>query len=238
MTQLDPIEFPSDPPGRPRSRLIGARLEAARVEKGLSLQEAERDTRIGRAYLEALEAGRVELLPAPVYARGFMRSYADYLGLDPAEAVMSMPASLPPPEGLDPLPGLRRMPSTTLPPFDMRLAGLVAGIVLVIALLVWIAPRIGGGTGLPDLPGGGGSSGDTISTSSIPPFDSGTTPDFVGADRAVAIALIEDLGLELAVVESRSATAPAGRVFQQAPTPGTLIAPGEIVTLVISLGPS
>ena len=234
MTQLDPIEFPSDAPGRPRSRLIGARLEAARTERGLTLEAAERDTRISRQYLEALEGGHYEVLPAPVYARGFMRSYADYLGLDPAEAVMSMPASLPPPEGLEPIPGLRRMPSTTLPRFDLRLAALVAGVALVIVLLVWIAPRLGGGTGLPELPGSGGA--EPASASSIPAFDSGTTPDFIGADRAIAIALIEGLGLELVVVESRHGTVPAGRVFQQAPTPGTLIAPGEEVTLVISLG--
>ena len=234
MTQPDPIEFPSDSPGRPRSRTIGARLEEARGTKRLTLEEAERDTRISRHYLEALEGGHYEVMPAPVYARGFMRSYADYLGLDPAEAVMSMPASLPPPDGLEPLPGLRRMPSTTLPALDLRLAGVVSAIVLVIALLLWIAPRLGGGTGLPELPGSGGES---PTSESIPAFDSGTTPDFAGADRAVAIALIEDLSLGIEIVESPNATVPAGRVFQQAPAPGTLIAPGEVVTLVVSLGP-
>lgn len=234
MTQPDPIEFPSAPPGRPRSRTIGARLEEARTAKRLSFEEAERDTRISRRYLEALERGDYELLPAPVYARGFMRSYADYLGLDPAEAVMSMPPQLPLPDGLDPMPGLRRMPSTSIPALDLRLAAIVAGIVLVIALLLWIAPRLGGGTGLPDLPG----SGDEVTSSNgIPAFDPGTTPDFIGADRAVAIALLEDLGLELSIVESPSATAREGQVFQQAPEPGSLIAAGETVTLVVSQGP-
>lgn len=234
MTQPDPIEFPSAPPGRPRSRAIGARLKEARATKRLSLEEVERDTRISRRYLDALERGDYELLPAPVYARGFMRSYADYLGLDPAEAVMSMPAQLPLPDGLDPMPGLRRMPSTSIPAFDLRLAGIVTGIVLVIALLLWIAPRLGGGTGLPDLPGGGD---EVTSSTGIPAFDPGTTPDFVGADRAAAIALIEDLGLELSIVESPSATAREGLVFQQAPEPGSLIAAGETVTLVVSQGP-
>jgi len=234
MTQPDPIEFPSAPPGRPRSRTIGARLEEARDAKRLSLEEAERDTRISKRYLAALERGDYEILPAPVYARGFMRSYADYLGLDPAEAVMSMPAQLPLPEGLEPMPGLRRMPSTTIPALDLRLAAIVTSIVLVIALLLWVAPRLGGGTGLPDLPG----RGEAVSSSiGIAPFDPGTTPDFVGVDRAAAIQQIEDLGLELAIVESPSATARAGLVFQQAPEPGTLIAAGELVTLVISQGP-
>lgn len=234
MTQPDPIEFPSAPPGRPRSRTIGARLEEARVTKRISFEEAERDTRISKRYLEALERGDYELLPAPVYARGFMRSYADYLGLDPAEAVMSMPAQLPVPDGLDPMPGLRRMPSGTIPALDLRLAAIVTGIVLVMALLLWLAPRLGGGTGLPELPGGGDQ---TSSADSILDFDPGTTPNFVGADRAVALELLKDLGLEVSIVESPSATARAGVVFQQAPEPGALIAAGETVTLVISQGP-
>ena len=148
---------------------------------------------------------------------------------------MSMPAALPVPDGLTPMPGLRRVPAGSLPPLDLRLAGIVTGIVLVIALLLWVAPRLGGGTGLPDLPGGGDQ--PTSSSSGIPAFDPGTTPNFVGVDRAVAIPLIEDLGLELSVVESPSATARAGEVFQQAPEPGTLIASGEVVTLVVSQGP-
>ena len=233
MTQANPIEFPSDPPGRPRSRTIGARLEAARLAKRLTLEEAERDTRISTEYLDALERGRYEVLPAPVYARGFMRSYADYLGLDPAEAVMSMPVDLPLPEGLDPMPGLRRMPSTTLPPLDLRLAAVVAGIIAVVAMLLWVAPRLGGGTGLPDL---GGRDSAPAASSVVPPFDPGTTPSFVGVDRAVAMNLLEQLGLEIEIVESPSATTRAGAVFQQAPEAGTLIAAGDTVTIVVSLG--
>ena len=236
MTQLKPIEFPSDAPGRPCSRTIGARLQEVRDSKQLTLAEVARDTRISLHYLEALESGHYEVLPAPVYARGFMRSYADYLGLDPAEAVMSMARKLPVPEDLDPIPGLRRMPSTTVPPLDLRLAGVVAGIVLLAALLLWIAPRLGGGTGLPDLPGSGGDTAAPSTAGSVPPFDPGTAPNFIGTDRAVAIALIEDLGLEVVVVESPSATARAGSVFQQAPEPGVLIGTGDAVTLVISQG--
>jgi len=131
------------------------------------------------------------------------------------------------------MPGLRRMPSVGMPDLDLRLIGVIAGIAMLIALLLWVAPRIGGGTGLPDLPGGG----ESTSSSQIPAFDAGTTPDFVGADRAVAVALIENLGLEIEIVESPSATAREGEVFQQAPAPGALIAAGEVVTLVISQGP-
>lgn len=61
---------------------LGARLVRAREARGLTLEDAERDTRISRRYLQALESEQFEVIPAPVYARGFLRSYSQYLGLD------------------------------------------------------------------------------------------------------------------------------------------------------------
>lgn len=233
MTQLDPLEFPGDSPDRPRSRTIGARLKDARASKRLTLEQAERDTRISSHYLEALESGQYELMPAPVYARGFMRSYADYLEMDPAEAVMAMPDSLPPPDGLEPIPGLRRMPSSKLPTVDRRLVIFFFGVMLSVALLLWSAPNFGGGTGLPELP----NAEDDLSISNqIPAFADGTMPDFRGVDRVTVIALLEDLGLEIQIIETANINIPLGQVFQQAPEPKEAIATGEMVTLVISLG--
>lgn len=68
---------------------IGETFRQARLDKGVSLAEAERDTRIRRKYLEALEAEDYAALPAPVYSRGFIRTYASYLGL-PAEAMVDL----------------------------------------------------------------------------------------------------------------------------------------------------
>jgi cytoskeleton protein RodZ len=62
---------------------LGARLRAAREEQGISLREAEQATRIRGAFLEAIEEGRLSDLPGEVYARGFIRNYARFLGLDP-----------------------------------------------------------------------------------------------------------------------------------------------------------
>ncbi len=63
------------------------RLVAAREIKGVDLLRAERETKIRRTYLAALEAGDYSVLPGGVYARGFIRNYALYLGLDPEEMV-------------------------------------------------------------------------------------------------------------------------------------------------------
>src|SRR5947209_5469976 len=61
---------------------LGETLRQARLDKGVSLADAARETRIRRGYLEALEAEDPAALPPAVYTRGFLRTYADYLGLN------------------------------------------------------------------------------------------------------------------------------------------------------------
>ena len=53
---------------------IGGELTRAREGRGLTLEDAERDTRISQRYLQALEDERFDVIPAPVYARGFLSS--------------------------------------------------------------------------------------------------------------------------------------------------------------------
>jgi cytoskeleton protein RodZ len=61
---------------------IGSSLREARTRQGLELAQVERDTKIRARYLAALEGDNFEALPGPAYARGFLRTYADYLGLE------------------------------------------------------------------------------------------------------------------------------------------------------------
>lgn len=74
-------------PAPPAGDRLADRLVAAREAKGVDLLRAERETKIRRQYLAAMEQGSWSELPAPVYARGFVRNYAVYLGLDPDEAL-------------------------------------------------------------------------------------------------------------------------------------------------------
>jgi cytoskeleton protein RodZ len=62
---------------------FGELLRHARAYKGVTLREAERATRISRHYLVALEREEFDDLPALTYARGIVRRYSEYLGLDP-----------------------------------------------------------------------------------------------------------------------------------------------------------
>jgi len=61
---------------------IGETLRSAREHRGLTIEQVAQDTRISARFLEALENERFEELPAQVYVRGFLRSYANYLKVD------------------------------------------------------------------------------------------------------------------------------------------------------------
>jgi cytoskeleton protein RodZ len=61
---------------------IGNSLREARVRQHLELTEIELATKIRTRYLRALEEENFEALPAQTYVKGFLRTYADYLGLD------------------------------------------------------------------------------------------------------------------------------------------------------------
>ncbi len=101
MTNITPLDF--DPNRRdPDRRLhlrgvpddrsqryqgIGSEFAASRIQAGLDVAQVAVALRIRKEHLSAIEEGRFTDLPAPAYALGFVRSYADYLGLDPAAAV-------------------------------------------------------------------------------------------------------------------------------------------------------
>jgi cytoskeletal protein RodZ len=66
---------------------IGSSLREAREHQKLELSRIERDTRIRAKFLRALEDEQFDRIPAPAYVRGFLRTYADYLGLDAQQFV-------------------------------------------------------------------------------------------------------------------------------------------------------
>lgn len=67
---------------------FGVRLRRAREDKGLTLAYVAERIKVSRTTLTALEAGRLAELPAPVYVRGFIRSYARAIGLAETEPVL------------------------------------------------------------------------------------------------------------------------------------------------------
>jgi helix-turn-helix protein len=61
---------------------IGNSLREARLRQALEFPQIEQATKIRSKYLRALEEEHFEVLPAQTYVKGFLRSYAEYLGLD------------------------------------------------------------------------------------------------------------------------------------------------------------
>lgn len=63
-------------------RELGQELRAAREQRGVSIADVQAETKIRSRYLEAIEQGRFDILPGDVYTKGFLKSYAEFLGLD------------------------------------------------------------------------------------------------------------------------------------------------------------
>jgi cytoskeleton protein RodZ len=110
----------------------------------VELAEVEAATKIRRRFLNAIENEAWDVLPGPAYAAGFVRAYADYLGLDGARMAAECPLQPSPP-----VPGgeARRGPRRRVPPAVAVSIGLVAVIGLV--GLLW---------------GGGGDDGSTVAS--------------------------------------------------------------------------
>jgi hypothetical protein len=86
---------------------IGGSLAAARKGQSLTIADAERLTLLRGKYLEALEADDFRALPGRVYARAFLRTYADALGLDAEQFVDEFDARYAAPEEEKPVPLFR-----------------------------------------------------------------------------------------------------------------------------------
>lgn len=80
------LDFTRKPVG---SLTLGEKLKKIRGDHRISLAEVSRSTRIQVKYLEAIESGSYEKLPPEVYVRGFLRSYAGFLGV-PEEAILKL----------------------------------------------------------------------------------------------------------------------------------------------------
>jgi len=65
-----------------QSLTLGEKMKRARNEKRITLSEISKNTKIQMEYLESLESGDYKTLPADVYVRGFIKSFAEYVGIN------------------------------------------------------------------------------------------------------------------------------------------------------------
>ncbi len=79
------------------SDALGERFRAAREARGLSLSDVAEQIRIRSVYLAAIEEENWNAIGVPVYVRGFLRTYARFVGIDPEEAVAAFNRTQPQP---------------------------------------------------------------------------------------------------------------------------------------------
>ena len=152
---------------------IGETLREARQAAGIELDQVERTIRIRIRYLDALEREDWGVLPGEAYARGFLHTYGDYLGLDGAALVaeydrlgagaeaehpIEVPFEPPRPVGRDPV---------------WRRAGAIALALAAALVALFLVLAITGGSGKKDRGGGHRGNGgpketSTKTTSSTP----------------------------------------------------------------------
>ncbi len=76
---------------------LGERFRRAREARGLSLSDVADQIKIRALYLAAIEDENWKAIGVPVYVRGFLRTYARFLGIDPEEAVAAFNRTQPTP---------------------------------------------------------------------------------------------------------------------------------------------
>ena len=241
---------------------LGESLQRARLARGVTLEEAERDTRISHRYLEALENENFGLLPAPVYARGFLRTYARYLGLEPVDLLPLFPVGYVEEPPLPPWPKVKQ-PRTW--PSSGLLAGAVVGVLILIVAMLYVLGGQGEGGNQPffgaqtftpetratapaatltpavaavaETPAPAETATAVETATPVAEVAPGKMPNLKGQDQSQAIATLQGLGLGYMVVQVKSDDVPAGQVIRQSPSAGSSIDPERVVTLEVSRGP-
>jgi hypothetical protein len=185
-----------------------------------------------------------------VYARGFLRTYSRYLGLNPEELLRVFPNG-------DLTVDITPLPTVSRPPAQMiNVNWLVAALAIIFlggaALLllnsgdgseVTTRPQATGQTGGAALTTPGGAA--PLPALNLPlaqgkvigPVRPGLFPDFVGADKPSAEAVLRDNEMSYIIVESVNKNVPKGIVVSQAPAAGAKASPGATITLYVSAGP-
>lgn len=234
-------------------------LAQARLARGLTLDDAERSTRISRRFLIALEEHDYSVFPAPIYARGFLRTYCRYLGVNPEEQLAELPAGW-----ATSAPASTQLPPVSPGPMTFNFAWLLAGVVIaaVIGLGIYLSQ---GGDNFQDLPVEGqqaqtdlpaannatGSTGQASSQTAAEPTATtevigralepglpGIMPDFEGVLVQDVISFLNQQGIAYLRIDATSAGTPAGLVMSQTPAAGVSADNIAQVVLTVSAGPT
>ncbi|MDR2897876.1 MAG: helix-turn-helix domain-containing protein [Spirochaetaceae bacterium] len=116
---------------------LGQKLEKTRIDRGIDIEQATRETNIAKRYLEALEKEDFSLFPGEPYLIGFLRNYAEYLGLN-ADEVVTLYRNFRIQE--QPIPLSELMPKRSLPVRPIIISA--AAVVVVLAVVYVLATQL------------------------------------------------------------------------------------------------
>jgi|GEM_PF-1364216 beta-lactam-binding protein with PASTA domain/transcriptional regulator with XRE-family HTH domain len=217
---------------------VGAMLQAAREARGLSLAQAEKATRIRQAYLEALEEEDWASLPESTFTKGFLRTYALYLGLDVPALLRQyhQQTRVPAQEAPTVRPATKPLRTPSTVGINLLVGALFfLGFVLVGAY-IYYRQYLPEATPTPTL---------VISTALPPtatpvlptPSPDVTVPDVVGLTSTQAEEKLKPLELKLEILEWRfDSRVPSGSIVSQGVAPGSRAKRGTTIGVVVSRG--
>ena len=205
----------------------GEQLAARRQAEGWSIEQVAAQLKLAPRQIEAIEAGRFDALPSAVIARGFVRTYARLLKMDPAPLLATISADIP-----SPIESMRRQRPLSAPFSETRLPSMhgrgtwspnwIAGALLALVLGggIWGTQQMNWHSILPEPLLGAIGMGQT------------STPLMPAADEAQTVAVFEPKEIPLPV-----AFADAVRIDAMPPSPQIQVRP-EVVPVQVSAVPA
>jgi Helix-turn-helix domain/RodZ C-terminal domain len=155
---------------------IGSTLREARVRRKTTLQQAEDDTKIRVKYIQAMENEDFDVMPSPAYVKGFLRTYSQYLGLDPDVMLEEYRSRFEPDEEHEPFGGHSALGR----PRAHRRRNTLAFVAVICLLILGLLYLLGRGYGTPSKPStpplGATSPTTSPSTSSRPSSHPSASP--------------------------------------------------------------
>ena len=193
---------------------LGGILAEARQAKGVTLEQAASATRVRLHILTALEEDRSAELPAPVYARGYLRTYASYLEIDPERLLEAYEASRTRQSGslaIRPLSSLTASPNLVL---TAPAAGAVGLVLLVFAFTGYVYKELDSVRTPPPAPR---VAATALATPTASPSPSPLAPTPAAAVATVQVSVTDTVWIDVAV-DGKPQFADAGRILQPGAT--------------------
>ncbi len=162
---------------------LGEELRRVREEKGMNLREVSDATHIGTRFLQAIESDNYSILPGGIFNRGFVRSYARYVGLDEEQAMALYNQQLEMQGGEAP-----RIPAPSLDGIEEEASSPWGSIALIVITLLLLSAGIftawkwfkGGEALLAGAPTPAASASPSTSSETATPTTSATTSVSIG----------------------------------------------------------